>query len=219
MKILKSIAFILIIFTFYQCQSGQIEKEKTVEKQIEKEANYEFDKTAFPTAQAITKNSKTAFVPTLESPLNTQKNGIYGASLLLAWDEIRKELNAPITNIDNEMLQQINASESYKNVLKSSEYSTDVKVDKINKIIEAKVEFGITLPFPQPFGRQEDQLKFLRETVPSFGFSGLQENAGLYHYRNDDDFSLVLLPKNDEHSIILLKCDLDSIKTFNLNIC
>ena len=53
-----------------------------------------------PETTNISKLSRTEFVPTLESPINRNKNVIYASAFLYAWDKVKQELKAPIAFTD-----------------------------------------------------------------------------------------------------------------------
>lgn len=94
----------------------------------------------FPEVQKVSELKSTEFIPTLESSISSDKNAVYAATLLYAWDEIRKEIKTPLT-IDNSNtdLTLLHNSKSFVDVLNSNEYTTEVVVEDFK--ITAKAEF------------------------------------------------------------------------------
>jgi len=162
----------------------------------------------FPEPTKLSALKATEFIPTLESSISNDKNAIYAATLLFAWDEIRKEIGTPFT-VDNSYndLMLLNNSKSFLDVLKSNEYSTEVVVEDFK--ITAKAEFKKSLPFEFPLVSFDDKLIFDGKKVASFGvYSASYEVAQIIkivYYKNDANFILKLLPKDHDHEIILFK--------------
>lgn len=163
----------------------------------------------FPAVRPLSSLKATSFVPTLEHKINPNKNNIYAASLLLAWDEIRNEINDEI-HISNTFpdLQLLNQSTSYQNVLNKDEYRTSV--DIVDNIISAKAEFSKSLSFETKLN--PNQLTFNGQKVKAFGVSSYSSNEQLQlvkilYYKNDKNFIIKLLPKDTSHEIILFKSE------------
>lgn len=174
------------------------------------EESFEQDKT-FPKVQAVENFKTTDFVATLESPLSIDKNQIYAAALLMAWDEIKTMLS-PIDNISGATLALMQASDSYKDVLATDEYSSEIQVE--GNLITARAFFKKSLPFEEPLKSYDNRLKFNGETVPAFGFYSYSSFARILYYNNDDDFAMRLLPEDQDHEIILVKTNFAQQATF-----
>lgn len=170
------------------------------------EKNSDKDKT-FPKVKNLEDFHRTVFVPTLESDFSKDKNAIYAASLLMAWNEVRNVLAEPVTNIESDALKIINSSNSYKNVLLKNEF--DVSSDIEDSIIFAKAYFKKSLPFKTPFYKDTYPLNFMGDSVMSFGFYGDHIAAGIAYYHNDNDFALRLFPADKQHEIILIKTEIE----------
>jgi len=164
----------------------------------------EFNKNKiFPEVKNLKEFSKTIFLPTLESEFSTKNNGIYAASFLLAWDEIKKIIADPIKNIDSEELSMIDKSDSYENVLSENEIIKKVEVHGL--IIKAEAYFKKSLPFKIKLVRHRKPLFFRNDSVSTFGCYGANKTASIIYYNNDDDFAVKLSPANVEQEIILVK--------------
>lgn len=106
-----------------------------------KVSKIELDTTNFGQSTQLDISQLTLFSPTLESKIDTNKNSIYAASFLFAWDELRNTLKTPITYIESKQLKELNSSESFKGVLFEDEYLTEVIISE-NRII-SKAYFKI----------------------------------------------------------------------------
>lgn len=170
------------------------------------EKNFDNDKT-FPDVKNLNEYPGSVFLPTLETEFETNKNGIYAASLLMAWDEIKKYVKDSIVEFESLVLEQMNLSNSYLNVLKPNEYSTEIQVE--NDIITAKAYFKKSLPFQEPFIRFNNPLNFQGNEVACFGKWG-SGPVSIYYYNNDADFVLKLYPEDENHEIFLIKTNFNS---------
>jgi hypothetical protein len=157
----------------------------------------------FPEVVSLSEFEETAFLPTLETAFDPKINGIYSASLVLAWNEIRKVLSEPIVKINSKELQEIDKSQSYKGVLADHEFHSSIEVD--DSTLRAKVFFKKSLPFIIPLEKHADPISFLTEDVLSFGFKGPNKAADIIYYADDADFAIRLIPKDTNHEIILIK--------------
>lgn len=153
----------------------------------------------------------TAFIPTLEHQISNNKNSVYCATLLFAWDEARKILNSPLT-ISKDLfdLQLLNQSNSFRNVLKRNEYKISKEVNPGD--IKIKAEFNKSLPFDLKLQNFKDKLTFNKQKVSSFGVNGYDSydqlnTVEIVYYKNDNNFIIKLLPKDKEHEIILFKSE------------
>jgi len=158
---------------------------------------------------------KTDFIPTLEHKIDKQKNSVYCVTLLYAWDEVRKQINQPLTiSPDDNDLLLLNNSKSFIDVLKKNEYSASGKIN--GDLITAKAEFSKSLPFGAKLNSYDNKLTFKGEKVVSFGVNVYSndkqlKNIEVIYYRDKDNFIIKLLPKDKKHEIILFKTD----KIFN----
>jgi hypothetical protein len=165
----------------------------------------------FPDVKNLSEYKNTQFIPTLEHKISNDKNSVYCATLLFAWDEIRKQINSPLTISDEYFdLKLLNKSTSFENVLKSNEYEVEGAVD--GDIITARAEFNKALPFELKLQSFKKKLIFEGQKVSSFGVNGYDNYEQLkivkiIYYKNDNNFIIKLLPKDKEHEIILFKTD------------
>lgn len=165
----------------------------------------------FPEVRKLSEYKNTQFIPTLEHKISNDKNSVYCATLLFAWDKIRKQINSPLT-ISHEFydLNLLNSSTSFKNVLKSDEYKVSGEV--YGDIVTARAEFNKALPFELKLQSFTNKLTFDGQKVSSFGVNGYDSYEQLnivkiIYYKNDNNFIIKLLPKDKEHEIILFKTD------------
>lgn len=159
-------------------------------------------KNDFPEVKNVTELKRTDFVPTLESTIDLKNNIIYGATIPFAWNEIRNEIGTTLTDFSSKQLEEINDTKSYVNVLKNNEYETSVEVD-VNEI-RAKAYFRKSLPFEEPLTKFDKPLTFGNSNVESFGFWSSCSFAKINYFNDENDFSVSLFPKNEEHEIILI---------------
>ena len=172
--------------------------------------SFSCDKSAsnFPDKVELSSLKESEFIPTLEHTLPRTKNNIYSAALLLAWNEIRKEIKRPI-NIDPEYIDlvKINKSDSFRNALLENDYKASGSIH--DNFINLKAEFNKSLPFRRSLTSYPDRLTFNKEKVYSFGKvrggDEAQEVITILYYKNDEKFILKLNPKDSEHEIILSK--------------
>ncbi len=162
-----------------------------------------------PVVTNINTLQQTDFVPTLESPINKNKNAVYATAFLYAWDKVRQKLNASIalTDKNSNEFKLINQSTSYKNTLTDNEYS--VEVEMIDSIIIARAFFNKTLPFPSKLQKLDNPIIFNKIKVSAFGMQSYDKEAAKFteimYYKDDDNFVLKLTPKDNEHEILLTK--------------
>ena len=162
----------------------------------------------FPEVKNLSEYEETEFLPTLEHNINTQKNSVYCATLLFAWDEVRKQIELPlIISPEDKDLVLLNNSKSFINVLKDNEYSASGIID--GDLITARAEFNKSLPFNRKLDSYNNKLIFKGQTVASFGVRGYNGygQVRIGYYKNDNNFIIKLLPKDKNHEIILFKSD------------
>ncbi len=166
-------------------------------------------KQAFPEEKDISEYEQTQFLPTLEHCISTDTNSVYCATLLFAWDEVRNIIGAPLSiSEEYQDLILLNASTSYRNVLKDNEYK--VKGEVQGNLITARAEFDKSLPFPCELQKFNNCLTFNGHKVAAFGVVGYDRDemtniVDILYYENDDNFIIKLAPTDTEHEIILFK--------------
>lgn len=193
MKRQNAIILIIVLTTLFSCKNDR----------------------KFSEVKKVSEYKNTQFIPTLEHKISNDKNSVYCATLLFAWDEIRKQINSPLTISDNYSdLKMLDNSASFKNVLKSDEYNVSGEID--GDLIKARAEFNKSLPFELKLQSFTNKLTFDGQKVSSFGINGYDSYEQLnivkiVYYKNDNNFIIKLIPKDKEHEIILFKTD----QTFN----
>jgi len=165
----------------------------------------------FSEVKNLSEYTNTEFIPTLEHQITKDKNAVYCATLLFAWNEIRDIIETDI-NIPNEYsdLKLLNDSKSFIGVLKSNEYKASGEVD--GDMISAKAEFKKSLPFEIKLNAYTGKLTFDGQKTASFGVKGNDEIellrlVRIVYYKNDNNFIVKLLPKDKMHEIILFKTE------------
>jgi len=182
----KTLILTIILTTIWSCQSDR----------------------KFPELKNLSDYKETEFLPTLENTISKDKNSVYCATLLFAWEEIRKSIKTPL-EIDKMYPNLIlfNSSKSHVNTLESSEYETSAKIE--NEKISLSAEFEKSLPFVKELTSFTDKLLFNQTKVASFGIicneDETYENIEILYYKNDDEFVLKLSLRNTENEIILYK--------------
>jgi len=162
----------------------------------------------FPEVKKLSEYKKTNFVPTLESSFSSDKNAIYCVTLLYAWDGVRNIVREPLKiNPQFTDLILLNDSKSFKGVLNPDEYK--ISSDVSGEEIVVKAEFKKSLPFETKLTDMPNHLQFNGQKVAAFGVWGgdkeLTRKTKILYYKNDDDFIIKILPKDQEHEIILYK--------------
>lgn len=230
MKTNSAIILILILTTLLSCKnnskSQKIDIEQSDSTLIEQDLilGHNPDEGKFRKVRNLSEYKNTLFIPTLEHQISNENNSVYCATLLLAWDGVRKTLNAPLTVPEQYVdLKLLNESTSYADVLKSNEYKIDPKVEK-NRV-SVKAELSKLLPFEENLRSFDNKLTFDGEKVASFGLYGddskkRQDIVQIIYYKNDNNFILKLLPKDKKHEIILYKTEekFNSIAEKNVRI-
>ena len=165
----------------------------------------------FSEVKKLSEYEQTNFIPTLEHEINKENNSIYCATLLYAWDEIRKQIGLPfIISQEYKDLLLLNNSQSFINTLKNNEYSASVGVN--GNLIIAKAEFNKSFSFATILNSYDKKLNFKKQAVASFGVNGYSSYEQLrivkiVYYKNNNNFIIKLLPKDENHEIILFKTD------------
>jgi hypothetical protein len=150
----------------------------------------------------------TVFLPTLENEISKEKNAIYSASLLFAWDEVKKEVGLPII-IDASFndLKLLNDSASHLGVLKGNGFTTKIKREGANILAEAS--FSKSLSFKEKMISFKNSLTFDKENIASFGLKTFDKNIAsiisVLSYQDNENFILKLETKDSKHEILLYK--------------
>lgn len=165
------------------------------------------------------KNLKsTDFLPTIEHKVDINRNAVYCATLLFAWEETRKNLDKPIKiGKEYDDLNLLHESKSFKDVLAPDEYTVSAEVEE--NAIRARAEFSRSLPFELKWLDFPNELKFNNEKVKAFGLGPYSydelESLEILYYKNNEDFIIKLKPKDKEHEIILYKINGKNAVTMN----
>ena len=199
------LCIVLVALLFVSC--GHSSKKATVEEPVSEEALLE--QTA--EEENLSKFERTQFISTLESPICSDTNAVYCATLLFAWDEVRKIVGTPLSIPDRyHDLKLLNASTSFRGVLKPSEYEAvgEVKGD----YILTRASFEKKLPFDCKLRKYEHKLKFDGQKVTAFGVDGddhedLKQIVEILYYKNDKNFIIKLKPADEKHEIVLFKTE------------
>ena len=169
-----------------------------------------------PEVTSLDNLKQTDFVTTLENPISENKNVIYAPAFLFVWDKIKEELKSPIivdttNSVDFNLL---NKSISHQSSLTDNEYSATAEI--IDGAIIAKAFFNKTLPFETKLQVLDDPINFDTTKVSAFGMYYYNEDAikfaQILYYKDDNNFTLKLVPKDKQHEIILVK-GLDKYQT------
>lgn len=195
--------FLLTALLLLSC--GRSPKEEAVQAPDSKEALME--QAAQP--ENLSEYGGTVFVPTMEHFLPTDSNSVYCATLLFAWEEVRKIIGTSLAIPQKyQDLRLLNASTSFRNVLKSNEYTASGVVS--GDYIYARAEFKKSLPFDYQLNKMEHRLTFTQQKVAAFGVKGddsddLTDIVKILYYKNDNNFIIKLKPSDKEHEIVLFK--------------
>lgn len=202
---------LISLFIIIAATSCKNKKEKPVSKKDSKAAAW----SDLPEAVSLDSFRQTDFVPTLENPFNPERNTVYAAALLYAWDTITKLLPGAIVDADSYSndFNLLRYSRSFENSLTSDEYSIKAEVD--GKAIIAEAFFNKTLPFPVKMKKAEEPMLFDGKKVNAFGMYHLYDKITAYSkilfYDNDDRFLLKFSSQEKEHELWLMKsADTDS---------
>lgn len=182
------------------------------------------DDRQFTEARKLSGYEKTEFLISPEQQISKHKNAVYCATLLFAWDELRKITEQPIrVSDDNYELNLLNSSNAHINTLNGDEYNASSKIS--GDLITVKAEFNKSLPFEMKLHTYEKMLTFDNQFVASFGVTGtddyeLRKTVKILYYKNDNNFIIKLLPKDHQHEIVLFKSEktFSNIAVMNLEI-
>lgn len=204
MKLQRRLLTLIAFLAFFSCKNDNVKIK--IEEKITSDIEIKF-----PEVKKLSEYNKTHFIPTLEHKISNDKNSVYCATLLFAWDEIRKHINSPLTISDDYFdLKLLDKSTSFQNVLKSNEYKVSGEIE--GNLIKASAEFNKSLPFQFKLQSFKNKLTFDGQKVSSFGIYGYDgyeqlKIVKIIYYKNDNNFIIKLIPKDYEHEIILFKTD------------
>jgi len=203
------ISIVLTSFLFVSCNSNDNNNSSSNSNTLKDEIG------DFPELKNISEYPETSFSPCLESKFASNKNCVYAASLLFAWDEIKNEINEPLSKFSSTELLTMYNSETYKGVLSKDEYYSEAKI--MGQTISASASFSKSLPFISPLTKYYYKrfcVKFTDKPVETFGFDGYSEFAKVKYYNDSNDFALVLIPEDTENEIILIKSNFNDTIDF-----
>lgn len=159
---------------------------------------------------------QTDFILSLGEQFDHKKNGVYSASFGLAWNElesiIMNEMNQVIEEITSPRLRDLARSAFHDDVLKDNEYSKNIEASANE--IKVQTYFKFNLSYIEEFEDKFDSKGFKNDSVSFFGCNGRHKALDLLFYKNDNEFAIQLLSKNEEHEIILLKTDFKRLESF-----
>ncbi len=167
------------------------------------------DEDAFPKVVKLDSLKETDFLEAFDKRINLERNGIYCFTINEALEQAQNAHAQTPTKYSNPNLEKLVAKKFHQNVLNSDEYSVQVLVEA--NVIEVIASIDLNLPFelygkkyPSPF------LFNNSEEVKAFTARNSRHKHQLFdlnYYVNDDNFSILITPKNKEHQIILIKGD------------
>jgi hypothetical protein len=196
----------LVLLTAIACKNNKNTKDY---KDNEDNTIHLKEWSELPLATSLDSLKGTDFVSTLENPLNPERNTVYAAALLYAWDTVTKLLPGDIDN-DSSYKNDFNLlrkSNSFRNSLAKDEYS--VKTEVGEGYIIAKAFFNKTLPFPANMEKADMPMLFAGQEVKAFGMYGTNSEIASYSqilfYDNDDRFLIKLSPQDQKHEVWLMK--------------
>jgi hypothetical protein len=147
---------------------------------------------------------QTVVVPTMANAVSDSNNVIYSPIFLLAWDNLKVVLGAPLTTSDGSV-DTVNRAFSFRNALAKDEYSADVSVT--NTSVSVRTKFENELKFPTDFKIGEDGLQFNYVRVNAFGMpfydKDLAKQITVLYYGNDGVFIIRLVTKDEDKQLIL----------------
>ena len=197
------VLFLLTALLLLSC--GRARQDETVQAPVSKETLKE----QIVQPENLSEYAGTVFVPTMEHLLPADSNSVYCATLLFAWEEVRKAIGTSLSIPEKyQDLRLLNASTSFRNALKPNEYTASGIVD--GDYIYARAEFKKSLPFDYQLRKLEHRLTFTKQKVAAFGVMGddnddLTDMVKILYYKNDNNFIIKLKPSDKEHEIVLFK--------------
>lgn len=145
-------------------------------------------------------STSSAFVLHPAEKLYKDRNTIYAASSVMAWDELRHHFKG-MSDFSNDRIRSLHYNHVGDSSLNEFEYSSETMVN--GNVVSVRSQFSKSLPFHKPFHTYE--LPFKGTEVKAFGFSGYHKDADMLYYQSNKDFAIRIQPKDFEHEIILIK--------------
>jgi hypothetical protein len=150
--------------------------------------------------------SRSQIVPNMLTPVDASKNVAFSASFTLTWNEMKKQIGAPINN-KAKAVKWMNDSPVSGDILGPKEFKRDVKMDGGN--ITILVNFQKELGFDVPMQPLKDPFDFNGKAVKAFGMEDYDPEiigqSHLIYYRDEDHFVMSLDSKDKSSDIILAK--------------
>jgi hypothetical protein len=182
-------------------------KDDSLLAEMTKKMNDTISANEFPLVKILDSNATTEFVPTLEHKLN-QKNNIYSASFLFAWNKLKSIVKSVKESPENSQdFKLVNQSASFKDVLSNTEYTTSVIAMKDK--IDVFSFMNLSLEFRPRLENLEGALNFNGIMVEAFGLKHSKLITGdcfqILYIKDDNNFILKLIPHDKNHEIIFVK--------------
>lgn len=151
----------------------------------------------------IDQDNNVFFNDTLSEVVNKNNNYIFTITLKKAFKELKKVLKSKTVQTNNPKLNLLEDFYPDKDALMESEYSKTINID--NDKINLTVAFKKALDFDVEIDLNETPLLFENTEVCSF--SPPSRICDLINYHDENNFTLRLNPKDQDHEIILVKAD------------
>ena len=154
----------------------------------------------------IDQDNNVFFNDTLSEVVNKKNNYIFTITLKKAFKELKKALKSKTLRTNNPQLNLLEEFYPEDDALLESEYSKTINIneDKIN----LTVAFKKALDFDVEIDLNDTPLIFQNTEVCSF--SPPSEICDLIKYHDENNFTLRLNPKDQDHEIILVKADFNA---------
>ncbi|WP_196939877.1 hypothetical protein [Sphingobacterium pedocola] len=163
------------------------------------------------TTSSLVDSSILHFIPTMQHRVPVDRNAVYAASLPLAWNVLRTEINASAAiKTDMHSLALLDSVSTRIDALDDADYQR--KVERVGSGISVATRQKIDLTFSPSFDDLSGKLLFDSVPVTAFGTSK-EQNAIHPHqvevlvYRSDEHFAVRLNPAEQDHEILLFKAD------------
>lgn len=150
--------------------------------------------------------SRSQIVPNMLTTVDASRNIAFSASFTLAWNDMRKQVGAPINN-KAKAVKWMNDSPLSEDMLGPKEYKRDVRIDgdQITVLVNFQKELGFEAPM-QPI---KEPFLFNGKAVKAFGMIDYDPEiigeAHLIYYRDEDHFVMNLDSKDKSSDMILAK--------------
>lgn len=119
-KLCVSLFLTLLFVSCGQPKPKEVEQEQISEKELIAQ---------YAEPENLSEYAKTLVVPTMEHLIPVDSNLVYCATLLFAWDEVRKIVGSSLFIPEKYRdLRLLNASTSFRDVLKPSEYKASGEI-------------------------------------------------------------------------------------------